>query len=119
MRYVQTTIHVKELARSIRFYEDFIGLKQTRRFDAGPGEIVFLANGAGETAVELIFMPQNGPCTRQGISIGFETDDLMRDLACAKARGWDPGEVQQPNPRTKFFFVNDPDGVCVQLVQFE
>lgn len=48
------TILVKDLEKSLAFYTELVGLKIIRRFNPGPGEIVFLANQEGETMIELI-----------------------------------------------------------------
>ncbi|HCX61202.1 MAG TPA: glyoxalase, partial [Clostridiales bacterium] len=53
MKFLWTTIHVKNMEESLAFYQDVVGLKLMNRFNAGPGmEISFL--GEGETKLELI-----------------------------------------------------------------
>ena len=53
MKFCWATIMVKDMEESLKFYQEIVGLKVDRRFEAGPGvEIVFLGNG--ETKVELI-----------------------------------------------------------------
>ena len=37
MKYLWTTINVKDLDESIAFYSDLLGLKVQSRFPAGPG----------------------------------------------------------------------------------
>jgi len=46
MKFLWTTIHVKNLEESIDFYSNLMGLQVARRFPAGPGiEIAFMGNG--------------------------------------------------------------------------
>ena len=34
-----------------------------------------------------------------------------------KSMGYKTTDMISPNPRTKFFYVNDPDGLKIQLIQ--
>lgn len=53
MKFVWSTLYVKDLAASVRFYEAFVGLPLMKQFQAGPDtQIAFL--GDGETQIELI-----------------------------------------------------------------
>ena len=55
MKYLWTTMHVKNLEESIAFYEEVVGLKLEHRFPAGPGtEIAFMKSEGTETKVELL-----------------------------------------------------------------
>lgn len=52
------------------------------------------------------------------ISIGFEVDSLDRMLEFAKERGIPVHSGPfQPGPKTRFFFVQDPNGLKVQFVE--
>lgn len=116
MRYAHTTIHVRNLEKSIDFYKEAVGLEIVNRFPAGPGEIVFMANGEGETAIELIHIPGIPKVSAKALSIGFASEDIDKDLARAKERGWNPTKVREPGPGTRYFFIDDPDGVQVQFI---
>ncbi len=53
MKFCWSTLKVKNLEESLKFYQEIVGLKINKRFNAGPGrEIAFL--GDGETKIELI-----------------------------------------------------------------
>ena len=55
MKYLWTSLFVKDLEKSIDFYEKVTGLKVARRFQGGPGtEIAFMQSEDTETKVELI-----------------------------------------------------------------
>ena len=54
MKFGFITIMVRDLEKSVLFYEKLAGLKVLNRFNPGLGEIVFMANGEGETMLELI-----------------------------------------------------------------
>jgi len=109
------TVHVKDIEESIKFYEDIVGLKVGKRFSGGKGsEIAFL--GDGDTQLELI--GGAGVFEGSGISIGFRVYDLDAKMTFVKEKGiaMHSGPFA-PNPVTRFFFVQDPDGLLVQFVE--
>ncbi len=119
MHIQHVTFMVSNLGKSIEFYETITELTITRRFEAGPGEVVFLSNGSGETEIELVYMPQGQAFTGKGMFICFATDklDVMHKLALD--RGLNPSAIQNPDIHTRYFYVYDPDGVSVQLRVFQ
>jgi lactoylglutathione lyase len=118
MKFLWCTIHVEDMERSLRFYEEIVGLKVEKRLASGSnGEIVFL--GDNQTKVELIY----DNTTRQansfkGISLGFEVECLDDMIEFIKLNGIqiEKGPIQ-PNPNVKFFFVKDPNGLHIQFVE--
>ncbi|MGO1372333.1 MAG: VOC family protein, partial [Senegalia sp. (in: firmicutes)] len=53
MKFCWSTLNVNNMEESLKFYEEIVGLKVDRRFNAGANtEIAFL--GDGETKIELI-----------------------------------------------------------------
>lgn len=118
MKFCWSTLKVKNLEESILFYKDIIGLEVANRFNGGPNtEIAFL--GKGETQIELI-CEGDGIDTNVGndISWGFATESLDKALELVKQKGIDvvSGPIQ-PNPHVKFFFIKDPNGMLIQLVE--
>lgn len=109
---------VKNIEKSIEFYEAITELTVSRRFKAGPGEVAFLSNGSGETEIELVCMPQGQKFEGKGMFICFETDKLDAMHKFAQDRGLNPSAVQDPGDETRYFYVYDPDGVSVQLRTF-
>lgn len=118
MRFCWSTISVKNLEESLTFYKEIVGLKEGRRFQAGPGtEIVFL--GEGETLVELIYNENKKEVTiGPDISLGFMVSSVDEKLALMKEKGIAlQGGVIQPNSHMKFFSVADPNGLRIQFVE--
>ncbi|HAE61239.1 MAG TPA: glyoxalase [Eubacteriaceae bacterium] len=119
MKFLWTTIKVKDLEKSIEFYSDVVGLKVNRRFKAGPNrEIAFL--GDGGTEVELIFDGdrESAPSYTKDISMGFLVDDIDAKIDELKSKNIDiQSGPFNPNPNIKFFYIADPDGVMVQFAQ--
>lgn len=118
MKFSFATLHVKDLEDSIRFYEQVIGLKLMRRFPGGPNtEIAFLADGPAE--LELICdRAVAAPGCGEWPSLGFSTDDLDQAMADMKAKGVTiVSGPFQPNPATRFFFIKDPDGLNLEIIE--
>ena len=115
MRFCWSTVKVGDIERSLGFYEGFLGLRLVRRFASPSGEIAFLEGGAAE--VELIADPE-GVCPGSGQTLGFETDSLEDAVRLAGDMGIriTAGPIRA-GPATRFFFVEDPDGYGVQIVQ--
>ena len=120
MSYLWTTIKVKDLEESIEFYQQIVGLKLQRKFEAGPErEIAFLAAAEGETEVELIAdQGKEDIDIGQDISLGFEIDSVAEKIRFLKEKGIEieSGPVA-PNPEIEFFYVLDPNGVKIQFVE--
>jgi lactoylglutathione lyase len=118
MKFCWTTISVKNMEESLKFYKEIVGLGLDRKFNAGPGmEIAFL--GDGETKVELMYNEKNKAVSiGQDISLGFEVNSLDEKLAALKEKGIDiKGGPFQPNPHIKFFYILDPNGLKIQFVE--
>lgn len=118
MKFCWCTIKVKNMEESVRFYQEIVGLNIANRFAAGPDkEICFM--GDGETKVELVYETNNKPMNNiEGISMGFEVESVDKMIDNIKEKGFTvaSGPVQ-PNPHTKFFFINDPNGWSIQFVE--
>ena len=118
MEFCWVTINVKDMEESIRFYQDIVGLKINRRMNPGPKtEIVFL--GLGGTEVELIKNADKAEFSYgRDISIGFTVESIEKMIEVLKIKGIEKiAGPFQPSPMIKFIYVDDPNGVKVQLVE--
>lgn len=118
MRFCWTTLYVKDMEASIRFYEEVVGLKVNKRFTSAPGsEIAFL--GEGDTQVELICSTQKKDISvGLDISLGFVVDSIEQRMELVKEKGVEVHSGPfQPNPHVKFFYVQDPTGWKIQFVE--
>ena len=77
-----------------------------------------MANGDGETEVELLHIPQGQTFEGKGMFLCFETDRLEAKYEQATRDGLAPSPIQDPGDGTRYFYVYDPDGVSVQLRTF-
>ena len=118
MKFLWTTLQVRDTDASVEFYQKLIGLKLNQRHVAGPGiELAFL--GEGDTQVELVCNKNTKESHRgKGISMGFKVDSLDDTMKMVKEKGIDVTKgIQKPNPYIKFFYINDPDGYEIQFVE--
>ncbi len=118
MEFCWTTLQVSDMEASLSFYRDVLGLSLQRRFFTDQGsEIVFL--GEGDAKIELICDGTKRPIqVGKDISWGFTTDSLDKTMALFASKGiaMHSGPFQ-PNPHIRFFYVTDPDGLKIQLVE--
>jgi lactoylglutathione lyase len=120
MKFLWTTIYVKDLDESIAFYANMAGLEVSKRFPAGPGvEIAFMGNGTdNETLVELMADSSKSTVNfSEYLSIGFAVDsvDVMLDSLKSKSISLHEGPFETPS--FKFFTIKDPNGLNAQFFQ--
>ncbi|MEA4816330.1 MAG: VOC family protein [Lachnospiraceae bacterium] len=118
MKFCWSTLMVKNMEESLDFYQEIAGLKLESRFNAGPRvEIAFL--GDGETKIELICNKEKTEINvGEDISWGFEVDSVDRFMEFVKGKDVNIHSGPfQPNPKTRFFYVIDPNGLKIQFVE--
>lgn len=118
MRFNWTTLWVKDMEKSLEFYQQVVGLSLLQRYLARPGmEIAFL--GAGETQVELICDKNKATVTASpDISLGFESGPLEQLIKFLSGRNISVHSGPfAPNPHIRYLFVTDPDGWMIQFVE--
>lgn len=120
MKFLWTTIHVKDMDESIAFYSNMLGLQLIKRFPAGPGmEIAFMGNNIdGETLIELI----NDSSVKEidfgdMISVGFSVESVESMLEKIKSYNIPVHSGPMNTPTATFFIVKDPNGLSVQFFQ--
>ena len=119
MKIKHITLRVKDLEKSINFYEMMTGIKVVRRLEVGDAKLAFLSNGDGETEIELLNIKNGESFSGKGMFICFETKEIevMHEKAIKNALN--PSAIQKPEDGTKYFYMYDPDGVSIQLREFK
>lgn len=118
MKFCWITINVRDLEKSLHFYENIIGLGINKRFKPDQDkEIVFL--GKDGTQIELIYDSKTKEVViGEDISLGFEVESLERiDEVLKKNSIPIHSGPFQPNPSIRFFYILDPNGVKIQFVE--
>ncbi len=120
MKFLWTTIHVKDMEKSIAFYTNLLKLKPLNRFPAGPGvEITFMGNGDDqETLIELIHDINTDEVNYgEFISIGFAVDSMDSMLETIKSYNIPVHSGPFETPGSRFFIIKDPNGLNVQFFE--
>lgn len=118
MNIKHVTLRVKNLEKSIEFYEKITELEVSRRFTSGTAELAFMADKNGGTEIELLHIPEGQTFEGKGMFICFETDKLEEMHKIAQDKQLNPSGIQDPDDGTQYFYVYDPDGVSIQLRTF-
>ena len=120
MSFLWTSIKVKDLEESIKFYQEIVGLEIQRRFEPGPKrEIAFLTADETQTEIELIDIQSKEEIEiGADISLGFEVESVEEKMNFIEDKGIEieSGPIA-PNPKIEFFFVLDPNGLRIQFVE--
>ena len=117
MKFLWTTLSVSDFEKSLKFYQEVVGLPLKRQLDPPGMHIAFL--GEGDTSLELIYDSRRPEVNlKSPIAIGFKVGNLAAAMDELKAKGIkiDAGPFK-PNPHVQFFYVRDPDGMNVQFVE--
>lgn len=112
------TVYVNNMAESLHFYQDLIGLELRNINSTGDGlELAFLGK-AGQPNIELIYNPKQTSNTYSGFTIGFKVDSLQEASERLTAQGYPivRGPIS-PNPSVVFSYLYDPNGIEIQLAE--
>src|SRR5665648_1068828 len=112
------TINVKNMEKSLHFYQAIIGLNISRRMKPHSDvEIIFL--GSNETQIELIYNTKvDHILIGKDISMSFVVNSIKQISEIFKKKNIPIHSGPfQPNPSIKFIYVLDPNGVKIQLVE--
>ena len=109
-----STIIVRDMTESIKFYTDVMGFKQDSQYKPPvPGTTITLMKGPGEVMFELIENKAFPPGT---YSTGIEVDNLEAALAHVRANG---AKVIMEKTRTlvgSMAMIEDPNGAKLALI---
>ena len=114
MKIKYTTMIVKDMNESIKFYTEVMGFKIDSQYDLGLAGKITLLKGRGETMIEIIKNPVDEPGL---FSIGMEVEDINATVKELKSKG--AKITMEPIPITVgiLAFLEDPNGVRIALIQ--
>ncbi len=119
LKYLHTMVRVTDLAASLRFYCDALGLVEVRRSEYPQGRftLVYLAAPGDEDAqVELTYNwdPETYTGGRNFGHLAYAVDDIYAACARLQAHGV---TILRPPRDGRMAFVRSPDGISVELLQ--
>lgn len=121
---IHTMIRVLDLDRSISFYDEAFGLQEVDRFDFDDFTLVYLRNDESEFEVELTL--NKGETEPYDLGNGYghlavSVDDVEAERQRFEEAGLGPRRLveleKDGQVLGKFFFVADPDGYQIEVLQ--
>ena len=119
MKYLHTMVRVTDLAASLEFYCENLGLQETRRREDKNGRytLVFLsAPGDEDAQVELTYNWDPEPYTggRNFGHLAYELSDIYATCEQLMAGGV---TINRPPRDGRMAFVRSPDQISIELLQ--
>ncbi|MCL7463431.1 VOC family protein [Phaeovulum sp. NW3] len=121
---IHSMIRVLDEERSVQFYHRAFGLTVAERMDFDAFTLVYLSNP--ETAFELELTINKGRTVPYDLGDGYghlavSVDDLAAEHARLTAAGLAPRQIVDFAPGgqviARFFFIADPDGYQIEVLQ--
>ncbi|MBE6111750.1 MAG: lactoylglutathione lyase [Peptococcaceae bacterium] len=109
--------NVLDLEKSMKFYEEALGLKEVRRKEAEDGSFILVYLGDGKTGFELELTwlrDWNRPYNLgdNEIHLAFVTENFE----AAHAKHKEMGCICFENEAMGIYFINDPDGYWLEIL---
>jgi lactoylglutathione lyase len=115
--FAHNNINVLNLEKSLKFYEEALGLKETRRFEPADGSfiLVYLGDETTNHLLELTWLKEWDRPYNLGdneFHLAFVVDDF--EAAFSKHKEMDC--VCFENTAMGIYFINDPDGYWLEVL---
>jgi len=110
-------MHVFDLEKSLKFYDEALGLKEVRRHTAEDGSfaLVFLSDSVSTHLVELTWNRDRDKPYDLGeneIHLAFRVDDFDKAYEMHKEMGL----IKYENMDMGIYFIVDPDGYWLEII---
>lgn len=118
---LHTRYRLNDLAKSVKFYTQILGLEEVRRHKSPRGsELVFLKTPGSEELIELCSFPAGGPVQVQPdlTHLAFEVESLDAFAKHLARHGiqYSDGPHYRENG-AGFAFIDAPEGYEIELMQ--
>ena len=115
-------MRVNDLERTVKFYEQALDLKITRRSISPRGaQIVFLATPNSDEEIEICQMPPGAPAVQVQpdlMHLAFEVKDMAAFTGALEKRGFKLSDGPTPtNSGSVIAFIDAPEGYEIELIQ--
>jgi lactoylglutathione lyase len=121
---IHMMVRVSEEARSVDFYRKAFGLEISERVDFPDFTLIYMKGAQSPFEVELTVNMGRAEPYSLGDGYGhmaFVVDDLAAEHARMKSAGLAPKDIKQMahdgKPFGTFFFIEDPDGYKIEVLQ--
>ena len=117
---LHTRMRVNDLNRTVKFYEEALGLKVSRRHTSPRGaQLAFIATPNSDEEIEICQMPAGAPSVAVQpdlMHLAFEVEDLAA-FAAAAAKGYPLSDGPTPSGSGMIAFIDAPEGYEVELIE--
>ena len=114
-------MRVNDLERTVKFYEDVLGLKVGRRHTSPRGaQLVFIRTPNSDEEIELCQLPGSPPVKVQPdlMHLAFEVDDLAAFQPQAAKKGYKLSDgPTRTGTGSVIAFIDAPEGYEIELIQ--
>jgi lactoylglutathione lyase len=119
---LHTRYRVNDLAKTVSFYKDVLGLEEVKRHKSPRGsELVFFKTPNSEELIEICCFPASGPVIMgpDVTHLAFEVDDMEAFALHAAARGYPLSDGPTESSSGCFAFIDAPEGYEIELIQYK
>ncbi|HBT78670.1 MAG: VOC family protein [Selenomonas sp.] len=114
-QFTHNNFNVLDLGRSLKFYDEALGLREVRRLEQPDFTLVYLSDGKTPHELELTWLKGRTKPYDLGeneFHLAFTTDDYEAAHAKHKAMGC----ICYENPGMGIYFISDPDGYWLEIL---
>lgn len=123
-KFIHTMIRVMDIDRSLRFYADIFGMRESHRLEFPAFTLVYLRNDVCDFEIELTLNKGERLPYTHGTGYGHVAavvPDIASRRAEIEAMGYHPTPVKEMWHNgalaAKFFFIQDPDGYKIEVLE--
>lgn len=118
---LHTRMRVNNLDRTVKFYQDALGLRLSRQHTSPRGaQLAFLQTPNSDEEIEICQMPPGAPPVQVQpdlMHLAFEVDDLTAFGVGLKQRGFELSDGPTMSGSGMIAFIDAPEGYEVELIQ--
>lgn len=116
-KFAHNNFNVLDLEKSIKFYEEALGLKEVKRKEAADGSFILVYMGDGKTAhtLELTWLRDR----KEPYNLGeneFHLAFVVDDFEAAHAKHKEMGCICYENEAMGIYFIIDPDNYWLEVI---
>jgi lactoylglutathione lyase len=121
---IHCMIRVLDLEKSMKFYDEVLGLKESHRLDFPDFALVYLRNAQNDFEIELTLNKGREEAYTHGTGyghIGVVVPDIAAKRAELDAAKYECTPVKEfkrgEELIARFFFIQDPDGYKIEMLE--
>ncbi|SFI63218.1 VOC family protein [Celeribacter neptunius] len=121
---IHSCIRVLNPDHSIAFYEKAFGLSVKDHLDFEGFALIYMSNAESDFELELTVNKDRAAPYELGDGYGHfavSVENLEEAHACMEKEGLEPGKIVEFAPGgtllAKFFFISDPDGYKIEVIE--